>query len=489
MIDLELIRAQYEADEERTRQLNIITAREYYDGEQHVKLTERLGEFLGFNLTDERFAVNFCATVVDATTERMIVAGFESADKALSEFAWDVWKQNRMDAKQQDAHHATINDGEYFIMVDWPEGAPFPRLLPHPRYTDPELGGTGFGCKAHYVDDDPHQPLEAVSKRWVETHTDERGKRRTRSRMTLYYPDRIERYVSGASGPYRDAGWQPFIEQETAVDAEGNETEVALPWPIPWTDASGQPLGIPFAHFRKPGRLELWDAIPLQDLINKTAVDIIAAVDAAGFPFRIARGWSPTTDGKPPESDGSNYLKLFPGCWIITPNPDADTQFSSPTDTRPMLETLDSYIQKLAQVTDTPLSRFQVTRQVAAEGTLKQQEGPLLAKVRAYATQIGNAWEDVLYVCRSLGRLRGVTLAEDATLETTWEPFETRDEKQEMEKLEIKSRMGVPREQLWREMGYDADQIAAMQAMAADELQQQSNVGGELLRSFERGAV
>jgi hypothetical protein len=489
MIDLELVRAQYEADEERTRQLNIITAREYYDGDQRAKLTKRQEEFLGFNLKDERFAVNFCATVVDATTERMIVAGFESADEALSEFAWDVWKQNRMDAKQQEAHHATINDGEYFIMVDWPEGAPFPRLLPHPRYTDPELGGTGFGCKAHYVDDDQHQPLEAVSKRWVETYTDERGKRRTRSRMTLYYPDRIERYVSGTGGPYKDAGWQPFIETEVQTDAEGNETEIALPWPIPWTDAGGQPLGIPFAHFRKPGRLELWDAIPLQDLINKTALDIIATADACGFPIRLTYGWLATMDGKAPDSDGDNYLSIFPGAWIGTSNTDARTEVLPPADLMPLVETLNNHITTLAQVTDTPTSRFQLTRQVAAEGTLKQQEGPLLAKVRAYATQIGNAWEDVFYVCRSLGRLRGVTLAEDATLETTWEPFETRDEKQEMEKLEIKSRMGVPREQLWREMGYDADQIAEMQAMAADELQQQSNVGGELLRSFERGVV
>jgi len=124
---------------------------------------------------------------------------------------------------------------------------------------------------------------------------------------------------------------------------------------------------------------------------------------------------------------------------------------------------------------------------VAAEGTLKQQEGPLLAKVRAYQTQIGNGWEDVFTVARTLANANGAGLSEDATLETRWEPAETRDDKVEMEKLEIKSRLGVPKEQLWEEMGYDADQIAAMRAMASEELQQTSNIGGQLLRDFERG--
>ena len=78
--------------------------------------------------------------------------------------------------------------------------------MPHPRYTDPELGGTGFGCKAHYESDDSNLPLEAVSKRWTESYQDERGRTRQRVRMNIYYPDRLERWIRSTDGQYKDAG-------------------------------------------------------------------------------------------------------------------------------------------------------------------------------------------------------------------------------------------------------------------------------------------
>ena len=59
MIDLAMLYAQYQADEERERQRNVITARNYYAGDQVAKLSERQKEFLGFNLAKERFAVNY----------------------------------------------------------------------------------------------------------------------------------------------------------------------------------------------------------------------------------------------------------------------------------------------------------------------------------------------------------------------------------------------------------------------------------------------
>ena len=473
-MDLSVVYAQYQADEERTRQQNIVTARNYYAGDHKAYLSERQKEFLGHQLTKERFALNYCATVVDAVVERMIVAGFRSADDALTEWVWDAWKHARMDSKQQEVHHGAINESEYFVLIDWPDGAPYPRFLPHPRYTDPTVDGTGFGCKAHYANDDPNQELEAVSKRWTESYQDDNGRTRQRTRMNVYWPDRIERLERTTSGAYKDAGWSGF-------SADG------LPDLIPWVGNDGKPLGIPIVHFRKPGRFELWDAIPLQDLINKTALDIIAAVDAAGFPIRIFYGGVMTTDGKAPESDGSNYVSIFPGCWINVQGADQKVEFHPGEDPTALIGALDSYIIKLAQVTDTPISRFQMTRQVAAEGTLKQQESPLLAKVRAYQTQIGNAWEDLMKTAARLGSVHGLSFDENAELETEWEPAETRDDTAEMQKLEIKARLGVPQEQLWAEMGYDADEIAQMRAAKAEELQTQANLGGALLEQFERG--
>jgi hypothetical protein len=366
-----------------------------------------------------------------------------------------------------------VRDGEWFVFVDWDEDEGRPVYIPHPRYTDPSFDGTGFGCKAHYPDDDPNQPMRFASKRWTETVENDRGRRETRRRMTVYYPDHVEKWTA-ASSQEDESGWKELIE-------EGE------PWPIPWVDGGGKPLGIPLIHFYNPGRQsELWDAVPIQDLINKTALDIIAIADTMGFPIRIT-DWTPTTDGKPPESGGGNLLKLFPGAWIEMPK-DGKVEVLPPADIAKAQESLDSWIVKLAQITDTPGSRLQLTRQVAAEGTLKQQEGPLLAKIRMRQTLFGNAWEDCLYMARRLQEFFGSGgVDEEGILSTEWAEAETRDEKEYREALRLEMAMGVPREMLWAKLGYDQDEIATMRAMVGEEMQQTANIGGALLEAFEGG--
>jgi len=342
-------------------------------------------------------------------------------------------------------------------MVDWDGEAGRPRFIPHPRYTDAQVRGTGFGCKAFYPNDDPSQPMLRASKRWTESVTDSQGKRRTQQRMTVYYPERIEKYVLATRGG-NQAGWKEYAEEDGV-------------WPLTWRDGAGRELGIPVVHFRNPGlRTELWDAIPLQDVINKTALDILAAADACGFRVLVARGFIPTTDGKPPESDGGNYLQISPGCWIAVPNEGGVDPLEA-ADLRPMLEALDSWIMKLAQVTDTPAGRFRVTRQVAAEGTLKQQEGPLLAKVRGRQTRFGNSWEDAVYLARRQANVFGnAGLDEEALVETQWSPAETRDEKKQIETIGLKvEKLRIPLEVAWAEVGYSQDQIEEMQG--TDEYQ------------------
>ena len=159
-----------------------------------------------------------------------------------------------------------------------------------------------------------------------------------------------------------------------------------------------------------------------------------------------------------------------------------------PVDLRGMIEGLDSYIIKLAQVTDTPISRFQMTRQIAAEGTLKQQEEPLLAKVRARQVLFGNSWEDVLYMSRRQANVFGrAGMDEDSRISTQWKPPETRDDKAFLETLVLKSELGVPDETIWAELGYDETKVAEFKAQRAQAMAEQSNIGGELLRAFERG--
>jgi len=463
-LDLEVAYAGWLAQEEQRRQEGIVLARLYYAGEHDVPLTDRQKEFLGFqDGGNERFALNYCKTIVRAIAERLIVAGFSGngpAGAAFSEQAWAWWQANRADGLQGRVHQRTVRDGEYFVFVDWDAAAGRPVWRLHPRYTDATVQGTGFGCKAFYPDGDPDQQMEYASKRWTETVTDERGRRETRQRMTLYHPDRVEKYILATTNS--EAGWVPYAEDDGQ-------------WPLPWIDRQGRPLGIPIVHFRNNPDLqtELWDAIPVQDAINKCALDILATADATGFRMLVALGFYPTTDGLPPESDGSNYLEVHPGCWIGTTKApgDANVFALDAADLRPMIELLLEMVLDLARVTDTPVSRFQPTRQIAAEGTLKQQEGPLLAKVRDRQTSFGNSWEDVLYLSRRLANtFGGAGLDEDVLLSTQWEPAETRDEKAFLEGLALKrDKLGVPQVMIWREAGYSQEEIDEM--MASDEYQ------------------
>ena len=446
---IELAFAGWQAEEELSRQKNVVLVREYYAGDQHVRLTKRQEEFLGFQ-DGGRFALNYCAPVVDAVWERLIVAALASKDETFAETAWGWWQANRMDERQDAMHRGAVRDGEYFVIVDLDEEQQ-PRFSPHPRYTDPLQSGTGFGCKAHYPNDMLSQPMEYASKRWTETVTLENGKRETRQRMTVYYPDQVRKYRQAARTG--ESGW-------VAHQDEGDKG-----WPLPWVDGAGKPLGIPVVHFCNPNIVsELWNAIPPQDAINKTAVDILAAADAVGFPIRIAKGFSATTDGKEPASDASNYLKLTPGCWIEIPK-DAEAELLEGADLAPLLTALDGWIMKLAQVTETPTSRFLLTRQVAAEGTLKQQETILLAKVRVRQTRFGNSYEDMLSMARRLANTANAGLNEDALIEVEWKPAATRDEKEHIEMLALKrEKLSVPLETLWSEAGYSQEDINEMKA-------------------------
>jgi hypothetical protein len=454
-IDLaELAYAQWQAEEELEQQRNVLLARDYFEGDVELPLTDRQLLYLGYRKSDNQFSMNFCRPVVKAVYERLIVKGFDSADKTFSGWATSLWQANRMDSISSDVALAAVRDGETFVIVSWDADEKRLIFTPHERFTDPQVEGSGYGCRAIYPDNDPSQPMKCAVKRWTETtgvgyNADAGGSRQTRQRMTVYYPDRLERYAMGKGGE-----WEPYQEDRQS-------------FPTPWRDQNQKPLGIPVVHFRNSGgNSELWDAIPIQDAIHKSALDLLAAQDTAGFPLLIARGFNLTTDGAIPASDGSNLLKLAPGSWIGTPDAAQDVRRLEGADLDKMLRVVDSLIIKLAQVTDTPVNRFQMTGQIAAAETLKQQDSPLLAKVRSRQSKFGDAWEDCLYMARKLANLYGgAGLNEDSLIETQWEPAEARDETAEIERLAVKAeKLGIPKRQIWKEAGYNDAQIEAMLA-------------------------
>jgi len=436
----------------------VALARRYYAGDHDVKLTERQKEWMQQHGSTVRFTVNHCPTVVDSVVERLNVIGTntpdaeQGAEDEAGGWVWRMWKRNRMDAKQRTVYRMAERDGEAFVMVDYDQARGQVRWLPHQRYVDESAGGDGYGMWMEYPQGDMMQEPERAVKQWSETYVDERGKEQVRVRRTVYYPDRIERYVRGRGGE-----WEPF--EETAEDGTVTPSKVA------WVDGAGRPLGIPVAHFYVPGRTSaLSEIIPLQDMLNKAWLDIMAAVDTTGFGMVATLGFIPTTDGRPPESDGSNLMKIAPGQWFGTLKPpsEAAIQQINPASLQPLLETEDRIVVRIASVSDTPLSRFMTSRQIAAEGTLKQQEAPLLAKCKERMTLYGNAWEDVFAVSMRLAvHFGGEELDPDLTVEVVWDEIETRNDMAYRQALLMEKQMGVTDDKLQEKLGYTKDEIAA----------------------------
>ncbi len=465
----DLINAQPAYLDEEARQQAIQRSRDYFNGNQYVKLTERLRDFLQDMpgaADSEALRLNIVRSVINAVVERLGVRGFISPVPDASNLASQVWFSS-MGITEDDLFTQVIRDGESFLIVDWDSTKKMPRLSVNPRYVDAayESDGTritrdddpfgwqaqaytglGFGCVAHYKNDSDPLP-EYIVKRFSEEYTDARGKVAIRQRMTRYYDDRVEKYVQ------EQGQWKPITDEE-------GET-----WPIELRMPDGTPMGNPAIHVRNVNiQCEAAEAIPLQNAINKALIDAMAASDLTAFRIFFAAGWIATSDGLPP--NGNNTLTLEPGQIIGSSSTDAKLTAIDGADVGKMLDIVTRLIQYVAMVTDTPVSRFNVTGAIASSDTIKAQEGPLVAKVRKRQGIIGAAISQAMQTSNRMYLIYSTDVLNpeiaDAGIYTEWMPAETEDQKTELEAAKLKLEIGIPRVQIWRELGYDEQEIAQM---------------------------
>ena len=474
---------QAETNEEQDYQAEIQQARDYNEGRQFVALTERLREFLGGDTANDsedykRLRLNICRIILSAVADRLIVAGFDTDEqpretptldergqattkliKPVAAWLWNIWQRNRMDAKQRRVHEAALRDSESFLLIDWDNASKRPRFTPHLRFVDVSTSAhadVGEGCRAFYRKDDADQDLLFVTKRWTEVMHLPGGTRQTRQRLTVYLPGEIRKYA-GFPGAWKET-----------VDAD---TE---PWPIPWLDKAGQPLGIPVAHFRSSAGMEAKEAWPIQNAINKAFVDLMEESDKSAFRIMLAFGWEPIVAGsKTPSNPNGTPLDIAAGKWIGTANKDGRAEAISGGELSQFLNLLDSLIYKAAIVTDTPVSRFITTKQVAAEGTQKEQNGPLLTKVRNRESELANGWTHAMYMAMRLENTYGKGgLDENAFITTMYEPLEARDELGELQRATLRKELGMPIALIAKELGLTPEDAALWEAEAEQRAEQ-----------------
>ena len=404
--------------------------RDFYDGGHDVRLTARQEQRLGITTAQIRSLANVCQLVVDVVAERLAVDGFDAADARTAETLAGWWQDCDLDAYQDDVHLAALRDGDGFLLVEWDNAAGRPTFW-H------ELGDDGYNGAGVVYSSERRIPLYGY-KRWRIEEGGDLGAQR----LNLYFPDRIERFITGRMGI-----WTPYA----------SDTERHIE---PWVDGRGQPLGVPMIHFpTNPngmdyGTSELEAVLPLQRVLTSLWVDLLAAADATGFQIVTLTGDTPAAD-----------MVAAAGAIWYSPSPDAAWGAIAPGDTSRLVEAIRHTVMTIAQVSRIPITMFQENSAPAAADTVQASERGLVAKVNDRAKSYGLGWRAAMRQAVRLHNAfgRGPALSEDG-IRPRWASFERVDplalEAQRAAVAAAHSAAGLGIEAAYGRAGYPPDVLA-----------------------------
>lgn len=501
--------------------------REYTEGTQAARLNEDQ-KALFPDGKDPEHAVNICPIILTAKCDRLRIQMIDISDdnaddeqqqeniedeqqqdigETLTKLVRRWWDKSRMDAVANNVHYATSRDADGYLVAEYSDGKP--KLVMNKSY-DGESG-----VEVVYDEGDVNKPLYAT-KRWnvVDPYQPTTN---TIRRMNVYYPNRIEKYINAdGQGTFSDANWMPYTgdgaQLVTVTPETGKTYQAAVTW---WTDGfeqvtdengdvivndqntimertaqNGMPLGIPVFHFRNNANGEAYGVSDLsevvigglQDSLNDASVDLRMACKLAGVPLNWIAGLRA-------RGEGEGTFSFSPGA-VITLGENGSAGQLAPANLTQLIEAEDMAFREIATVSRTPLPMINPSAQVAAEGTLQQQEAPLIARVEDAQRNYGNSYEDAVRMMLKMeavfGSEVGLSLEQidELTINCTWEPAQVRNEKAEAEYAKMLMDMGVPKEIVWKKAGLSADEITEAKALLKEQQDSQDTVLDQTLANI-----
>jgi hypothetical protein len=427
-------------DDLNARAEGIRLRRNYFDGKHRTTIPQ--GKTLSRELREllDDLNDNLCDDVVNEPVNRLSILTWTGKAQGIGTKAIESWEANRGDARSRVVHRNAWMAGDGFVIVQTDtEGTPR-------WYTQrPECMAVRYS--AEYPDE-----IEVAAKVWRE------GKG---WRLNLYYgptPDfgmkpHLERYVTkGTNNDGAVPGAKSFQPVEATETPDGVLTE-----PVEVLDGDR----IPVFHFPADeiggyGSPAISNTvIGLQDVLNKSIVDMVVAMEAAALPDRWATGiqaeYDPVTgEERPIQKSGRERL-------LRTGSKDAAFgQFQQAT-MDPFLKTQAEYRLEIARKGYLPA--YLVSSDAAASApsglSLLIAEGRLVKRVKTAQSDWGLVWREVQAF---MLRLAGMAVQAN-DLEEAWAPAETRDEKALLEGLTMKVELGLPKRQALIEAGYDEDDV------------------------------
>ncbi|CAN5485830.1 hypothetical protein BH10ACI3_BH10ACI3_23120 [soil metagenome] len=430
----------------------------YYNGEHDLRFaTEKFEN--AFGTLFREFALNLCPVICDAVRDKLRVVGF-SADSvnsekgivnsrrkirdsmnsidAINSATRLIWHQNRMATRAGEVHKEALKCGDAYMIV-WPDAQG--RAVMYPN--------RAAGMAVTYDENAPGR-ITWAAKAWQTADK--------YFRLNLFYPDRIEKYISrsqteGALPEAKD--FVPLV-QSTRFSVPPADEAQAKAWTL------NNPFGIvPVFHFANNsdlglnGRSELDAAIPVQDGLNKSVLDMLVAMEFSAFRQRWAAGIEVeyTADGKMASPFKAGVEQLW-----ISDNPNTKFGDFQAAELEQFLKVKDSFRVDIASVTGTPLHYFlQTTGGFRSGESLKKAETRFLAKVRDRQESFGQVWADVMSFALLIeGQGRNVSLL------TKWEDAAPVAEREFLENILLKKQIGLPVEQALLEAGYGAADVKKM---------------------------
>ncbi len=447
-----------------TEQVDMDKYRSYFDGKQALVYTTALFKRV-FGDAFEGFKDNWMKVIVNATNNRLELINFhfdlsddededelnkedlDKASKKLAKRIWNVLRLNEFNVNQRDLHEGAMVEGRAFVIV-WP---------------DKDKGATvdwqpGQLCRVFYDPDERNKALWAV-KRW----SVEGGE----IFVTFYKPDFVYKFVdtsrrnklnekassSSALSEVADIGLFPNLDKR---EVEGEA------WPLP------NPYGkIPVIEFNNTSfASDLEGAIPQQDALNKTLLDMMLTGEFQAFPHRILE-----TNSSAPV-DG---WQVGPGqIMTIKPSTTPEGQHIPlgvhtfpAADPSTYMEPIGMWLQHMALTNSTPV-RFFMKSDRGGRGDAESGEAllvddkPLNDKVEEKQKRFGNRHLEVArFIAHSLGVSDPFSLVGEAVWQDPRHDYRLSKLKEGLTMIEI----GIPIEFVVQHLGFTPDETVELLAM------------------------
>lgn len=379
--------------------VEVRTFRDYARGRQRNTLTREQNKYLkGSQIL---LCENVLKRVLIVLADRIRVTGYQVADSATETYLKDVWVRNWLSALYAQVVYATWRDGNAGASLDWSSASGRP-IVTRERWYD----GTSGAFQAY---DDQGEPTYAV-KEWPTAGGEKR--------RTVWFPEKIERYVLGKDG------WQWFTDNKQPKGAA-----------IPWVNASGAPLGIPFVHFARvvePADSSLDNRdnerdgnygtslyagglLGLQDCVNELSKLILAASRFTAFQIPTAKGITLQDDPNRPGQKLS--IKVEPGIALTSESESADFGFIPAGDLGQLLKALENYLRAIAAGAQVP--EHTIRGQWPSGEALMRSEMQLIGAAHNAAAALGPPFASIAHKCVVLANHFGGQSYDASTLVTT----------------------------------------------------------------------